>query len=187
MLRLFSALLALSLSACVNYSNGVADKPIANDERLIGYWTAAEEPTLSLAIAADGPAGVPITLYKDQSCEKAMHLAAVRTSIDERDFLDITLIDDKGSSNVGPYNYEFRSPTQLTVFAPDLDSITRAVVAKELPGKTSKFPNTDQINFTEVDASTAELRQWVAAHPTAMRAKTIALIRQDPASAPRCG
>lgn len=170
----------------MEFANGVADPPMANDERLIGYWQLADDKhDVSLAIQAGSPTSLAITVYEDRNCEKAMHLTAVRTQIDERDFLDVTLDGDKGRSNVGPYSYEFSTSAQLSLFPPNVDSLVQAVATKELSGKSSSSDRI--ITFTEIDAATAELRQWVAAHPKEMRAKQVTLIRSDPVKAPRCG
>ena len=180
--RSFAAFLALSLTACVSFSNGVVDKPMANDERLIGYWEIiGEKPNGAMTISADSPTSLSITLYgyEEAGCRKDTPFTAVRTQIGDRDFLDL--------GKVIPIGYEFRAPDHLAIFTPDDDSFAQAIEAKELAGKITKPEQNEQQPFIRVDASTADLRQWTAAHPAAMHDKPIEFVRRDPASAPHCG
>lgn len=186
--RSFAALLALPLGACVSFTNGVVDKPIANDERLIGYWQIIEKPEGSMMITANGPTSISITLYEDSACEKSERLVAMRTRIEGRDFLDLTTIaEDRTPREFEPIGYEFPASERLALFGPNNESFTQAVETKELAGTITKPPQNEQNPFVAVKASTADLRQWIAAHPAAMHDKPIEFVRRDPASAPHCG
>lgn len=188
--RFSAAALAFSLTACVSFTNGIADKPTAPDGRLIGDWVVADNgaPGGFLSITADGSTGLTLTLYDDSSCKKDEQFTAVRTRIGQRDFLDLTSGEsDPALRKHAPLAYEFQGPDRLAAFAADEDVFAQAVNAKELPGTVTTFRETNLPTLVEVTASTAELRQWIAAHPAATHGKPAMLVRRDPASAPHCG
>jgi hypothetical protein len=186
-LRLCCAALGLPLAACVHFSQSPVDRPLPNDERLIGYWEFVDDkPGGGMVVAADGPTSLSITGYDKQ---KATHLSAIRTQIGERDFLDIMETDAEGDNTqhrLDLVSYAFRSADVLAVSATDLDSFAKAVTAEELPGKTYHAFNDEQVSSVDIEASTSELRQWIAQHPKAISEKTLDFVRRDPATAPHC-
>jgi hypothetical protein len=186
--RLLFGALILPLGGCLSFSNDVVDKPMANDDRLIGHWEAAgDSPAGFLTIAADSPTSLSITLYKDATCSESDRFTAVRTRIKDRNMLDVAATGSDGTlTRFGPFAYEFSAPGQLAIFGPDDDAFAHAVEAKELAGKIIEPPQDKQSRSIRVEASTKELRRWIAAHPSAMRDKPVEFTRRDGPSAPHC-
>jgi hypothetical protein len=162
---------------------------------LIGYWEfTGQKPDVFLAISAASPTSLTIAAFEPSDCAQARHYSAVRTRIEERDFLDLWEIDETHAPGaLGPISYEFPEEARLVFFLPDNNAFVRAVEAKELAGTITKpfqseHPPVIPVEASaQVRASTAELRRWIAAHPAAMHGKPLDFIRRDPASAPHCG
>lgn len=174
-----SACVLMMLPGCVEFANGVVEKPLPNDERLIGYWDLDQtKDPASILIESETDRSISITILEERRCDKAAHGSATRTQIDSRNFLDIVIPQEGGTSLIFPVEYDLTSPDQLRLMSFDVEAaIENAELAGEIE-KNGNWPDT-----IKVTASTHELRSWIAGH----RPHPYLLVdRRDPASAPPC-
>jgi hypothetical protein len=186
------ALLALSiaLNSCVSFSNGVVDNPMPNDMRLIGYWELLDSKLKgTVLIEENTPGAINIIDFEDANCSKIERYGAVRTEIAGQNLLDITGVRPSGEPvKLSWISYDFPDPNRLAFSLPDSQLFEDAVASGALAGKITKSKNFEGKEYSnvEINASTAELRQWVANHPTAMHTRFLALERRDLQQVPQC-
>jgi hypothetical protein len=182
--------LAAALSSCVSFSNGLVENPMPVDGRLIGYWeivSTTEKGTL--LIEADGPSAISVVTFDDAACTKIDRYSATRTEIAGHEFLDITEVMQDGKPvGLGPVGYEFPDSNRLSVFFPDPKIFEQAVATGALSGTVSKDKDLNGKEYTlvKIEASTADLRQWIAVHLAAMHASFAQFERRELSLVPQC-
>jgi hypothetical protein len=177
---------------CTEFAHGVVDEPMRNDVRLVGYWVRVDDTKKGyIRITEESPTILRIDEIDQKKCKDDGPAAATRTEINGISFLDVTIPQrDSSKPLVIPVEYEFDDHGQLLIGGPPPDEeLERAIENGELPGRIIKCRSSGAEDKSVacwgdsiyVDASTAELRQFLAVHSGSMAKPAIAFRR--PASA----
>lgn len=180
-----ASLLLLFCSGCTEFAHGVVDKPLPNDVRLIGYWEGGSEAETSyVRITEESPISLRIDMIDREKCRKEEPIIATRTEIDGDSFLDLVIPQRDSTPLIFPISYDYDHGQLLIGNRLSGDDIQHAIETGALPGRIikNKFSLTGDkpaVSWDKiyVDASTAELRQFVAAHSGPMGKPTLTFHR----------
>jgi hypothetical protein len=171
--RSILVLAALLLSAaCTRFENGVVERPLPNDDRLLGDWQGVGEQGY-LSVSAASPTQLRATAFDSNPCERADHALVTRTTIGRRNYLDVLPLGEDAQNGTIVVAYEFDAKGRLVIHPPDTDAFARAVERSRLSGEVTRGIGTS----VKVRSPTADLRKYLAAHPKLMRGKPAVLTR----------
>src|SRR5579859_1336736 len=135
----FLALGVLVFSAgCAQFDHGVVDKPLPNDQRLIGYWEAGHDRSKAelIRVTEDSPTTIAIDVRSTEDCKIVQHYKATHTVILGRDFLDIVMPADMAKeASVMPVAYAIDAQGQLSFAWPLSAAFEQAIKDGVLPGR----------------------------------------------------
>lgn len=179
---ILAAMLAMPLGACLEFSQGVVERPMANDPRLLGYWeNEAHKDPAGILVETGGPATQILTLREPGKCASD-RFVMTRTEIDGRGFIEVGP-DPEGpdrneKANPMPIAYEMIDDAHIRLLIPDEAVFMSAVIGGEIAGTVTKGYVQDGLAIT---ASGADLRSFLARHPEAMdSAQAAVLTRKAP-------
>lgn len=155
-------------AGCAKFDHGVVDKPLPNDQRLIGYWEAGHDrsKTELIRVTEDSPTTIAIDVKSAEDCGAVQHYIATHTVILGRDFLDIVISADPAKEiSVLPIAYAIDARGQLTFAWPLSAAFEEAIRDGILPGRVITI---DHFTSAQISASTTEIRDYLLAHPDVM-------------------
>jgi len=203
-IKCLASLTILLCVGCTQFAHGVVDKPMPNDVRLVGYWEELDDSAKAyIRVIEVSPTSLRIDITDREKCKTDGPMMATRTEINGMSFLDITIPRSGDSESlVFPIDYEIDDHGQILVggHPPDV-TLELAIDNHELPGrivksKSSGTGDKSVVNWGDriyVDASMAELRQFMAVHagptakpPMVFRRPPSAILPCQPDTAPWC-
>lgn len=170
----FALVSCLVLASCIEYSSGVVDQPLPNDERLVGAWRMGNDEIVVQAVGSDK---LLIIDSNHKTCKFSKH-EATHTQIADQDFLDILSLDV--SDHPGPFvtRYVFDDDkTHVSLYSLDEKLLKASIDAGEIKGTVETGGMFDMIH---VDTSTNDLRDYIANHLHLVTAFPLVLTRANP-------